>query len=242
VIVQLIAVMVDIGTSRSVLRAGPSGGSNPGENFFAGLRSMSDHALNRAVRGRYLPLMQQGPGFMEWRPDGALKPSVARPGLVTAGAAVILLGLGCLILGVFAGFGPASESASAAPAGASPSTDPLASDPLTSGQADPTPQPTPVSRSVVRRPAAKPEPTKAPATTRPKPKTKAPTSPSSTGTELPECRPGDGFSGPPPDWDDRNDRRDRNDRPKCQWPSYPGWPTEWPTYPGWPGGSGWSNG
>jgi hypothetical protein len=97
-----------------------------------------------------------------------------------------------------------------------------------------------VARSVLQRPAVTAEPTKAPASTRSKPRTKAPTTP--PGTELPECGPGDGFSWPSPGRNDRGDRKGRNDPPKCQWPSYPGWPTEWPTYPGWPGGSGWSNG
>jgi hypothetical protein len=125
---------------------------------------MSDHALKTAVQGRYLASMQHGQTFMDWRKDGEPDLPAGRQRLVTAGALLLLLGIGCLALGAFAGIGPASEGAVAAPAAAAPGSDPLVSGPLTTGQDEPTDSlpPTPVSRTAKHRAPKVTTPTAAP--------------------------------------------------------------------------------
>ena len=172
--------------------------------------------------------MQHEPGFMNWHKDGAATASAIRPGLVTAGAAVLLLGVACLILGAFAGLGPASEGASAAPQQVSPVTDPLDKDPLTSGE--PTPAAAAPSKPVVhvvarkaarRAPATVPKPAPSPkASSKPNPGLDEPAD--NPGTDLPDCSDlwgSDGWgSGRHSRSRDRTDRgSDGSQTDRCRW-------------------------
>ncbi|HST85933.1 MAG TPA: hypothetical protein VLL08_29615 [Kineosporiaceae bacterium] len=82
--------------------------------------------------------MQLGRTSRSRHADGEPDPFAARSRLVVAGTTALLIGVACLILGVFVSLSPASEAA--APAGGTPTqaaanVDPLANIPLTSGKA-----------------------------------------------------------------------------------------------------------
>jgi hypothetical protein len=82
--------------------------------------------------------MQQGRRSRNRHADGEPDPFAARSRLVVAGTTALLIGVGCLILGVFVSLSPASEAA--VPSGenaaqAAVAGDPLANIPLTSGKA-----------------------------------------------------------------------------------------------------------
>jgi hypothetical protein len=145
--------------------------------------------------------MPQEPSFMNWSKDGPPIPSAVRPGLVTAGAAVLLLGVACLVLGAFAGFGPASEGASAAPQKVVRASDPLVKGPLTSGEPSSTAAPVePVVRRVPRKAvptAPATDPTTGPSPTASRaPHPAAPSDPTaSAGVTDPECRDRRGSGG-----------------------------------------------
>jgi len=82
--------------------------------------------------------MQQGRTFRIWRGSDGPPHGFARPWLVAAGAIALLLGVGCLVLGSFAGLNPAVAgpvpAPTAPPAGPSDAR-PLVKNGLTSGQA-----------------------------------------------------------------------------------------------------------
>lgn len=136
--------------------------------------------------------MQQVRTLLGRRVSGDQGPSKAQPRLVVAGVIVLLLGVGCVVLGSFAGLGEGPESVPFTdPRLAGPAADvqPVANNPLTSGEAvfstslpsDPTAQATPGATKAAK--AA--EPTQTVTAT---PSEQATALPSVTASVVPDCR------------------------------------------------------